>query len=127
MIKRQEYLDYMKSYKKTHCKPISKMSKAELKVEAERNGFLQHKFKIKPKITSEVTKTVKVKPKITSEVTKTVKEEPIKQKKTSREEKKELFKKFRELGIKIQDATTVTEARVFKRQSDAIKKRLLDK
>jgi hypothetical protein len=49
-IKREDYMKFLKRYKDEHCKAISKMKKAELKIEAEKRGFLQERFGITPEV-----------------------------------------------------------------------------
>ena len=47
-IKREDYMKFLKKYKDKNCPAISKMKKAELKIEAEKRGFLQERFGITP-------------------------------------------------------------------------------
>ena len=114
MIKRDDYMKFLKKLKKEECPPISQLNKAELKKLAVSKGFLQNRFGIESKRKPAVNK-VKVEPKA-----KVAPKEPV-------IDKKALFKELRELGEKISKATTTTEATKYKRRSDAIRKQLLKK
>ena len=39
MIKKEEYMKFLKKYQKIHCQPISLLNKSELKKLAEKHGF----------------------------------------------------------------------------------------
>jgi adenosine deaminase len=39
MIKKEEYMRFLKKYQKVHCQPISLLKKSELKKLAEKHGF----------------------------------------------------------------------------------------
>jgi hypothetical protein len=39
MIKKEEYMIFLKKYQKVHCQPISLLNKSELKKLAEKHGF----------------------------------------------------------------------------------------
>lgn len=55
MPTKQELMDWMRKYKKEHCKAISKMKKDELYAEAKRHGYLHQKYGIEKKTENKST------------------------------------------------------------------------
>ena len=45
MIKKEEYMGFLKKYQKVHCQPISLLNKSELKKLAEKHGFNKQETK----------------------------------------------------------------------------------
>ena len=67
--KKTELMEYMRSYKKKHCRAISKMNKAELQELALASGFLQARHGVKNAKVSRQQATTETKAKTKKEPT----------------------------------------------------------
>ncbi len=101
MPTKKELMDWMKTYKKEHCKAISTMKKDELYAEAKKHGYLHEKHGLKKK-TEGKSAHIPVNS-----------QEPKKTKKTGTNKmtRKEIFQKIRELDKIDIVNMTVTEAK----------------
>jgi hypothetical protein len=111
MPTKKELHEWLKTYKKEHCKSISTMKKDDLYTEAKKHGFLHEKHGLKKK-----TKTpTETKTDITSAFPKE-KTQKVKDPVLVRAKKKEIFQKLKELDKKDMVKLTATEAKAVAKQ-----------